>query len=228
MPHATRTELRVPVYNGSVSAVLTAPDEPLGGFVLGHGAGGTLDTPLLAQVAAGLSGHGFACLRYNFPYSEAGRKRPDFPRVLEATARSAAAALAERLDGRPVVLAGKSLGGRMASRAVAAGGVDAAGLAFLGYPLHPPRKLDELRDAHLGKISCPMLFVQGTRDIYADMGLLTGTLERLRANGSRIHLHVVDGGDHSFRTPAATRRPYDETVDEVVGVMAEWAGALTS
>lgn len=202
-----------------MSAVLLAPPLPRGAAVLlGHGAGGTLHTPILRSVAASLAACGHPCLRYNFPYADAGRRRPDFPRVLEATVRGAAGWLAAH-TGLPLVLAGKSLGGRMASHVVADGTVEAAGLVFLGYPLHPPGKPDAMRDAHLPRIGCPMLFVEGTRDPFARSDLLTATIDRLREGHVRVELHVIEDGDHSFKVPAARRRPYEDVVAEVSRVV---------
>ncbi|MFL6040324.1 MAG: alpha/beta family hydrolase, partial [Gaiellales bacterium] len=136
---------------------------------------------------------------FNFVYTEKGRRSPDRPPVLVATWRAAAAWLAARPEakGRPLVLGGKSMGGRIASMA-AAEGMPAAGLVFLGYPLHPPGKPDRLRDDHLDSVPAPMLFLQGTRDPFATPELLGRVAARL---GPRAELRWVDGGDHSFRVP---------------------------
>lgn len=182
-----------------------------------------MHTPLVALVARGLADHGFATLRYNFPFAEAGRRRPDFPRTLQATTVAAARLALETLGDIPLVLGGKSLGGRMSSHVVADASVDAAGLLLLGYPLHPPRRPEELRDAHLPRITCPMLFVEGTRDPYAQPSLLTRMIRRLTDAGKRVALHVIDGGDHDLKVPLSRRRPYEEVVSEVVGAIGSWA-----
>lgn len=122
--------------------------------VLGHGAGGNRRNAMLVALAEAVAASGRAALLYDFPYAEAGSRRPDRPAVLEAT------------GARRIVHGGRSMGGRIASQVVAAG-QRADGLAFLGYPLHPPGRFEKRREAHLPGIAVPMLFVQGTRDAFA-------------------------------------------------------------
>src|SRR3990170_3336956 len=140
-----------------------------------------------------LAGGSVATFRFNFPYVERGRRSPD-PEVKlrEAWHTAFEAASAE---GGVVLAGGKSLGGRIASMCVA-DGMTAAGLVFLGYPLHPPGKPERIRDKHLYEIEAPMLFLQGTRDPFAQAALLSKVLKKL---GPRAELHAVEGGDHSFR-----------------------------
>jgi predicted alpha/beta-hydrolase family hydrolase len=185
--------------HGRISAV---QDGSGGGpiVVLAHGAGGTLRNPFLDGFAAGLAAAGVTCLRFNFLYSEGGRRSPDREPLLR-TAWTAAFARGVEL-GEPVWAGGKSMGGRIASMMVADGDLDAAGLVFVGYPLHPPGKPDRLRDEHLGRIRIPMLWLQGTADPFARWDLLEGVLGRL---GKRATLHRVEGGDHSFRVRGQKR-----------------------
>ena len=185
--------------HGRISAV---QDGSGGGpsLVLAHGAGGTLRNPFLDGFAAGLAAAGVTCLRFNFLYSEAGRRSPDREPLLR-TAWTAAFARGVEL-GEPVWAGGKSMGGRIASMMVADGDLDAAGLVFVGYPLHPPGKPDRLRDEHLGRIRIPMLWLQGTADPFARWDLLEGVLDRL---GKRATLHRIEGGDHSFRVRGQKR-----------------------
>ena len=134
-------------------------------------------------------------MRFNFPYIERGRRAPDPERVLRETWLAAFDAASERADGRAVLAGGKSLGGRIASMCVA-DGMPAAGLVFLGYPLHAPGKTEKLRAEHLERIEVPMLFLQGTRDPFANPELLgQGAREARR----RAMFEPVEGGDHSFR-----------------------------
>jgi uncharacterized protein len=192
---------RIETPRGRISAVQHGP---VGGpiLVLAHGAGGTMRNPLLDGFAAGLAAAGVGCLRFNFLYSEAGRRSPD----REALLREAwAAAFARgREIGEPAWVGGKSMGGRIASMMVADGELQAAGLVFVGYPLHAPGKPDRLRDQHLDAIGVPMLWLQGTADPFARWDLLEGVLGRL---GKRASLHPVEGGDHSFRVRG---RPRDD------------------
>ena len=166
-------------------------------LVLGHGAGGTLDAPFLVGFARAAAELGLATLRFSFVYAERGRRAPDRPPLLLAASRAAFARAGALAGDRPLFAGGKSMGGRIASMA-AAEGMPAAGLVFLGYPLHPPGKPDRLRDDHLDSVPAPMLFLQGTRDPFATPELLGRVVARL---GPRAELRWVDGGDHSFRVP---------------------------
>ncbi len=192
--------LTIETPRGPVSAERTGPDDaPL--LVLAHGAGNDLRSALLVGVGEGLGAGSVACLRFNFPYREQGRKAPDGERLL----RGAWTAAFERARGLgdPVWAGGKSLGGRIASMLVAEG-MPAAGLVFVGYPLHPPGRPERVRDAHLGDVAVPMLFLQGTADPFARWDLIEATVKGL---GPRATLHAVEGGDHSFRVRG---RPRDD------------------
>lgn len=185
--------LTIDTSRGSVSALLTSAGKTAPILVLAHGAGRDMEDPLLAGFAEGLAVEKISCLRFNFPYREVGKKAPDPEPVLRETWQAAFARGTEM--GSPVWAGGKSLGGRIASMVVA-DGVPAAGLVFVGYPLHPPGKPERIRDAHLLSIPVPMLFLQGTRDPFARPDLLEKAILRL---GDRATLHPVEGGDHSFR-----------------------------
>jgi uncharacterized protein len=170
-------------------------------LVLAHGAGSGMRAPFMAGFAEGIGRAGVATLRFEFPYMQAGRRAPDRPPILLESWREAFAEGVGRADGRPVFAGGKSMGGRIASMA-AAEGMAAAGLVFLGYPLHPPGRPEKIRDAHLGDVPMPMLFLQGSRDTFARPDLLAGVIARL---GPRAHYVEVAGGDHSFRVPGGPR-----------------------
>ena len=189
--------------------------------VLGHGAGGNRRNPMLRALAESLAASGRAALLYNFDYSEAGSRRPDPPAVLEATTRAAAALALEETGARRIVHGGRSMGGRIASQVVAAG-ERADGLAFFGYPLHPPGQFEKRREAHLPRIEAPMLFVQGTRDSFARGDLLDALIERL---GSRAELHRVQEADHSFGVLKRSGRTPKEVQDEVTAVLLRWLEA---
>lgn len=167
-------------------------------LVLGHGAGYNMNTPLFMDIGEALAAQGVAVVRFNFPYTEAGRKAPDPQPRLEACYRAIAEAVAAEAP-RPF-LGGKSLGGRIASH-VAAAGFPTTGLVFLGYPLHPPGKPDRIRDAHLKSVNAPMLFLQGTRDPFASPDLLHATVESLDS----AELVEIADGDHSFNVPGRAR-----------------------
>ncbi|HTG47347.1 MAG TPA: alpha/beta family hydrolase [Actinomycetota bacterium] len=163
-------------------------------IVIGHGAGAGMDHPFLVGFAEAVAAEGVAALRFNFPYLEAGRRSPDSPANAIAASRAAFAATVERAAGRPVFAGGKSYGGRIASMA-AAEGMPAAGLVFLGYPLHPPGRPEQVRDAHLVDLDLPMLFLQGTKDPFADPATLRATLRKL---GDRATYVPFEGAGHSL------------------------------
>lgn len=168
--------------------------------VLAHGAGAPYTHPFMVRAAEGLAARGCCVVRFHFPYMEAaqreGRRRgPDPQRRLLATWR-AMLDRAVALRGRgPLVIGGKSMGGRMASMLLAAGDApEAVGAVYLGYPLHPPGKPEKLRAAHLGDVPVPQLFVQGARDKLCDPARLRPVLRGLR---DVEHLEL-EGADHSL------------------------------
>jgi predicted alpha/beta-hydrolase family hydrolase len=188
---------------------------------LGHGAGGTRRTAFLERCAEALAAGGRGALLFNFPYSERRRRIPDPPATLERTIEAVAAFARSALGARRLVLGGKSMGGRIASQAVAKG-VAADALVFLGYPLHPPGKPETLRDRHLAAVAAPMLFIQGTRDAFARWDLLEATVARL---GELATVLKVEDGDHSFKVPKQTGRSAADVEREVFGGIAAWLQA---
>ena len=198
---------------GAVSTLLLQPREAWALYVLAHGAGAGMRHAFLEDTAARLAHAGVATLRFQFPYTAAGGHRPDPPAVLEGTVRAAVVAAAAAAPGLPLFAGGKSMGGRMTSQAQANEPLPAVrGLVFLGFPLHAPRRPAAARAHHLEGVSLPMLFVQGTRDDLADMGLMRGVCAEL---GARSVLHVVEGGDHSFRVLKRSGRTQDAVMDEI-------------
>ena len=183
---------RVATPKGDVSAAWHAAGGPA--LVVGHGAGAGMDHPFIVGFCEAIAEEGVAAMRFNFPYLEAGRRSPDGPANAIAAFRAAFDAAVAKAGGRPVFGGGKSYGGRIASMA-AAEGMPAAGLVFLGYPLHAPGKADQPRDAHLRGVTIPMLFLQGTKDPFADPTTLAGTLRKL---GDRATYVPFEGAGHSF------------------------------
>ena len=186
-----------------VSAAFASPANATAAVVVAHGAGAGMDHPFLTGFTDALNDDGVATLRFNFPYREAGKKFPDRPPAAIEAWRAAMAAAAVRAPGLPLWACGKSFGGRMASMA-AAEGMTAAGLIFLGYPLHPPGKPEKLRDEHLYGLTLPMLFLQGTRDPFALPGELEPVAERI---GPNAVVQWIDGGNHSFDVRGSKRPP---------------------
>jgi len=206
----------LPLPGVSATAALFGAGETV--VVLGHGAGGNRRTPMLVALAGALSASGRAALLYNFPYAEAKRRRPDPPALLEATTLAASALARDATGARRIVHGGRSMGGRIASQ-VAAAGERADGLAFLGYPLHPPGQFEKRREAHLPRIEAPMLFVQGTRDAFAREDLLDALVARL---GPRAELHRVAHADHSFGVLKRSGRTPADVQAEVETALLGW------
>lgn len=206
---------------GDVSAILVRPEEPRVLYILAHGAGAGMQHPFLGRMAEALALRRVATLRYQFPYMERKARRPDPPGVATATVR-AAVALAHRLAPELALIAGgKSFGGRMTSTAQGSEPLpDVRGLAFLGFPLHPPGKPAVTRGEHLDAVLVPMLFLQGERDEFAEPILLR---QVLRGLGGRATLHLVHGGDHSFSVPKKSGRSPDDVFDELATTIADWA-----
>lgn len=214
--------------HGTVSGLLRLPDDAIALYVLAHGAGAGMEHPFMAAVAESLAERGVGTLRYQFLYMEAGKRRPDRAPVATTTVRAAVeaargeAATFENKHGRPLPIfaGGKSFGGRMTSTAAAETPLqDVDGLIFLGWPLHPVGRPGTDRAAHLGDVTAPMLFLQGTRDALADLDLLRPILADL---GDLATLHVVEGGDHSFRVLKRSGRTEDEVMAEIGDAVAGW------
>ncbi|MET0725987.1 MAG: alpha/beta family hydrolase [Leifsonia sp.] len=199
----TSAPITIDVDGTPVSGVHARPDDAFATIVVAHGAGSGLEHPFLVGFTDALNELGVATLRFNFPYREAGRRFPDRPPLAIATWRAAMDAATARADGSPVWASGKSFGGRMASMAVAEG-MPAAGLVYLGYPLHPPGHPEKIRDAHLYGISVPELFVEGTRDPFIGVELLESVVERI---GPSASIRWIEGGTHDFAVAGSKRSP---------------------
>ncbi|GAA1058457.1 alpha/beta hydrolase [Agromyces luteolus] len=189
---------------GEVPATLRRPDGATATVVVAHGAGAGMGHPFITGFCRALGDLGVATLRFDFPYRAAGRRFPDRPPVAIATWRAVMdAARAEAAGGEPVWASGKSFGGRMASMAVAEG-MDAAGLVFLGYPLHPPGRPEKSRGEHFPQLAgVPMLVLQGRNDPFA---IPNEQLDALVAPlAPSAVLDWIEGANHSFEVKGAKR-----------------------
>ena len=186
----------------------------------------------MVTFAAGLAARGLDVVTFNFLYTEQGRRAPDRAPRLEACYRTVVAAVRARGGpGWPLLVGGKSMGGRIASQMAAGPGddgsnvevaVEVAGVVALGYPLHPPGRPDRMRDAHLPRIAVPMLVVQGSRDSF-------GSENELRAVVARMPdatLHIVEGGDHSLTIRRKSAPPREEIWAAVMDEIIRWVGAV--
>ena len=178
----------------------------------------------LQTIADGLVVRGAAVLRYQFPYMEAGRNRVDSPDVAVATVAAAVRCAVERFPGVPVIAGGKSFGGRMTSEAQSREAlVGVRGLAFLGFPLHPPGKPGTTRAEHLQRVRVPMLFLQGTRDLFAHLDLLRPMVAAL---GHSASLAITNDGDHSFNVRKSSGQSTAQAVQALCDTIVSWAGRL--
>jgi predicted alpha/beta-hydrolase family hydrolase len=178
----------------------------------------------MEAVSEALAARAVATLRYQFPYMEAGRRRPDPKARLLATVRAAVRTARAEVAGLPLLAGGKSMGGRMTSMAAAEEPLDGVrGLVFLGFPLHAAGRPSSERAAHLEAVRVPMLFLQGTRDRLAELARIRAVCERL---GSRATLHVVDEADHSFHVTARSGRSDADAMAELADAIRDFAAAL--
>lgn len=207
----------------TVSGMLTVPEGALCVYVMAHGAGAGMRHPFMEGMSSALANVGLATLRYQFPYMEKKRRRPDQPRVLVATVRSACRQAKLKAGDLPLLAGGKSMGGRMTSLAIAQeplASVD--GLIFLGFPLHAPGRTGIERADHLENIPAPMLFLQGDRDRLANLDLMRPVCDGL---GSRVVLDVIEGADHSFKMLKSARLEQNQVYSYLAGRIRDWIGA---
>jgi predicted alpha/beta-hydrolase family hydrolase len=216
MTAAAPLEIDLPV--GRIALVSDGDESSDALVVLAHGAGAAMNSEFMAVVSSGLASEGLRVWRFNFPYAQAGRKAPDKQATLEATWTEVARLAEVEAPGRAVILGGKSMGGRVASQVVA------AGLLFLGYPLHPPGKPQQLRFDHLRSISVRMLFVAGTRDPFCPLSTLREAIEQIPAP---VALEVIEGGDHSFKVPKSSGRTTAETWACIPSLVAVWVRTMS-
>jgi predicted alpha/beta-hydrolase family hydrolase len=216
--------LRIPVGDGSVSALLIPPDDAKALFVFAHGAGAGISHRSMQSNAQGLSARGIATLRYQFPYMERGSKRVDAPKAAHAAVRAAVTEAARLAPDLPLFAGGRSFGGRMTSQAQAIEPLPGVrGLIFIGFPLHPAGKPGIERAEHLAHVAVPMLFVSGERDALAEMELLKPVVERL---GERATLKVIADADHSLKVPARSGRTSVQSENDALDAVEAWISGL--
>ena len=208
---------------GAHAGLLWLPDDAASFLVLAHGAGAGMRHAFMAEVAAALARHRVATLRFEFPYAAAGARRPDPRPVLIDTVVAAADEAGRLAAGLPLFAGGKSMGGRMSSHAAAAGRLAGVrGIVFFGFPLHGAGKPASERADHLAEVKLPMLFLQGTRDTLADLGLLRPICAQL---GARAQLCVIDGADHAFHVLKRSGRSDAEVIEQLAAEAARFTAA---
>ena len=192
-------------------------------FVCAHGAGGNMSDRGVLAVTRALRERGVDVVRFNFPYREQRRGRPDPMPLLEQTIEAVVARTRSELRPGTLLIGGRSMGGRAAS-VLAAGGFECDGLLLLAYPLHPAGKPDQLRDAHLSKIGVPVLCLNGTRDALCRRDLMETVLERVGENWT---MHWLEGADHSFHVLKSSGRTDADVLAEIGETSRVWMEGLT-
>lgn len=188
--------LKVSPLVGKVSAEYTGPNDPYCIMTLAHGAGAGMDHSFMTTLSQSLSELGIATVRFNFPFAEGKKGRPDTPAVAHQTIETAILHVHEKFPELPLFASGKSFGGRMSSQYLSEHPHDfVKGTIFYGFPLHQPGKPSVDRAEHLKKIKIPMLFLQGSKDALANFDLI----EPLCASLRKATLVKIEGADHSFK-----------------------------
>ncbi|MFT7589508.1 MAG: putative alpha/beta-hydrolase family hydrolase [Limisphaerales bacterium] len=202
-----------------LSARLDSPLQATHLLVLAHGAGAGLEHKNMMAISEAMNAVGIATLRYNFPYWELGKRRPDRPSVATKAVQAAVRFAVEVSNGVPVLAGGKSFGGRMTSTAASADtlpGID--GLVFFGWPLHAPGKPGIDRAAHLQNVQCPMLFLQGERDKLAECELIRKVTDGL----DHSSLELFEWADHSFQVPKKSGLTSDQIMVLLGKTVRNW------
>src|SRR5882762_6755919 len=206
---------------GEVSALLVRPKNSRWLLALAHGAGAGMTHTFMEKLSDELGAVGVATFRYQFPYMEQRRGVPDSPAVLTATVAAAVRAAREAALDLPLLAGGKSMGGRMTSQAATQHPLDGVrGLVFFGFPLHPPNRPGTKRADHLAKVTLPMLFLQGTRDTFADLELLRPICTKI---GPLATLYIIESADHSFHVLKKAKRTDADVLRELAQTTASWA-----
>lgn len=191
-------------------------------LVLAHGAGADMNHEFMAYFADKLGSDDLAVARFNFRYSEEGRRAPDKQPVLEATYRDVVQEIVDERSPQRLFIGGKSMGGRIGSHIVA-GGTEADGLVYLGYPLHPPGRPERIRDAHLSDIEVPQLFVEGTRDPFCPLDTLAEVIGKRKLEADLV---VIEDGDHSLKVRKSSGRSTKHAWDEAIRAISTWIARI--
>ena len=209
---AKRIQFQISEELGDTSALYIRPIKPKFLLVLAHGAGSGMEHPFMETLAQFLAANKVATLRFNFAYMENGKKVPDRPKKA-LPAISAAISQAKKIaKGLPILIGGKSFGGRMCSQLAASDVLkDVNGIIYFGFPLHAIGKPSMDRAAHLSSISQPQLFLQGTRDTLAEINLIKKVCKKLK----KAKLEIFEGGDHSFKMLKKTGVPHEEVIEKL-------------
>lgn len=175
------------------------------------------DRAMLAT-AKTLRSRGIGVVRFNFLYKEKGSGRPDPMPRLKDCLTAVVTRTRDEIQPKTLIIGGRSMGGRAASM-LAADGFACDGLFLLAYPLHPPGKPDQLRDAHLPAIKVPVICFNGTRDPFCTPSLMEEVLKRVKTDWE---MHWVEGADHSFHVPKSSGKTDAEVLAEIGDSAQSW------
>ena len=211
---------------GDVSAIFLIPENYKAALIIAHGAGKDMYSDFICRLHQGIAEQGILTVKFNFPYMEQGRKAPDRAVVLEATWSAVVEKVLKEtgLGYKQLFISGKSMGGRYATL-IAAKSPTFGGILLYGYPLHAPGKSDQPRFEHLQAIQSPMLFFQGTRDNLCKLDALEPILAHLKP---LARLHIIEGGDHSFKVLKRLKRSEDEIFKELITESSQWINLLSA
>jgi predicted alpha/beta-hydrolase family hydrolase len=187
-------------------------------FVCAHGAGGHMADRGMVALSEHLRSRSIDVCRFNLLYREKGARRPDPMPCLKECIAAVASHARREIQPEKLIIGGRSMGGRAASM-LAADGFSCDALLLLAYPLHPPGKPEQLRDAHLRHIKVPVLCVNGTRDSFCSRNLMDKVVEGLT---DRWTMHWVEAADHSFHVLKASGRSAGDVLNEIADVCAVW------
>ena len=221
----TIQKINIPVSEeiGSVSGLLLLPKGANSLLVLSHGAGAGMEHPFMEQLAQALETVNIGTLRFNFAYMEKGKGAPDRPPKAKAVIKAALKKAEELSNGLPLLVGGKSFGGRMTSQLAAEEALSAVkGIVYYGFPLHAPGKIGTERAAHLSAIPIPQLFLQGTRDTFAK----TELMEEVCASLPLAKLVIIEGGDHSFKMLKRSGITQEEAIQKLAEETAAFVQGL--
>ena len=213
----TDQSFQITVNDKPITAITTLPEnqDPTSHFIYAPGAGSNINDLFGKYLSQRLGTSGIATVRFQFPYMEDRKRRPDSPKLLEDTLREVIQSV--RSSATKLVIGGRSMGGRIASQVVAQG-TPVDGLALFAYPLRPPTNPSTVRDDHFPEIGVPTLFCSGTRDAF-------GTPEELQAAASKVpnsKIHLLDGADHGFGVLKSSGRTKDDVWREATDGLLAW------
>lgn len=203
-----------------ISSVWLIPEQYKSVLIIAHGAGRDMNSNLISAIHEGIAENNILTVKFNFPYMEQGLKAPNTPHVLEETWQKIIDTVIEKtgVKLKQIFLSGLSMGGRYATILAAKEDLY-AGIILFGYPLHAPGKPDKPRFNHLKVIHEPMLFIQGSRDSLCELDVFKPLLETL---SPQPHLHIIEGGDHSFKLLKRIERTEQSVFKEIIQTSTEW------